>query len=1032
VIQCPSSSATGFPFESLLVMDNAFENTAGMNGWQSEAVRLSQWCLERMAIKLDRHGCYLADGSARWTSSELTQEVLASHFRGEQTIGLGTTSVDDQCLFVALDLDNHVSEHDDNVNLSYALVVADRLWSLGFCPVIEDSDGKGGIHLFVFFSTPVKSETAFNFIRSVVKDFKQHKLDKIECFPKQRTVLTTKMKCGNYIRVPGKHPKRGHWSRFWKDGQWLPTEESASFLLAQSGDDPKQIPAACIEAPCGSKKAVSKFDGESSQVMSEARRHIQEHRGAIAGKRGHDVTFKMACDLVRGFELSDDDAMKLMEQWNKKCSPPWATADLEKKVSDARNASGKTGYLLVTGIRTDLDEESVNNKVIEALARKVDLYSYAGRLAIVREKAVVGQTLELTMQCLAEANLRELISSSCRFYSGGGGFKPRKLVRVPVWCTKAILSRGHWRGVPVLAGIVNHPVFRHDGTILQKNGFDPESGVYVNLVSEFPAVPDAPSAEEVAAAIELLSDVVSDFPFTDASSKSAWLASVLTPLVRDAHGDRTGPLFLYSANDSGAGKGLLADVTWLIVTGHYAEETPAPTNNEEMRKLISTYVRSGARMVLLDDVDGRLGCASLNAALTGTTWKDRLLKENSFIEGPLRITFYATGNNVDLKGDVVRRVCRISLETVDEHPEDRSGFKYTLLLEHVRAHRPALLAAALTVLRGYVAAGRPDQNLKPWGSFSGWSNIVRATLVWAGLPDPAETMADLRETSDEDTDALLLFYASLQKLTGHGTGKMSRQLLAIAKRHEVVSMQRQVADDLKEALERLCGLPVMQISETKLGTTLRHYRNRKIQGMTLRMLKSSGYNLWRIEPGIVGDIGDIQLNQPEISDLSINPDSIHNPFVKENDFLDDTEITSPTTPTSPEGSVKESNYASPGTMNPEDHSDPRPAGLAFKLSTSTSAARKKKTNKKKSPQKARGKTPSPRAKITSRKKVPTRTREEEDDAELNRMMAEFGDWSSPPQEAEEAKQRKKKKKSTTRTGTVKTPRNMKKSNRKKR
>lgn len=961
-----------------------------MNGWQSEAERLSQWCLERMAIKLDRHGCYLADGSALWSSSELTQEVLESHFRGAQTIGLGTTSVNDRCLFVALDLDNHVSEHDDNVNLSYALVVAERLWSLGFCPVIEDSDGKGGIHLFVFFSTPVKSETAFNFIRSVVKDYKQHKLDRIECFPKQRTVSNTKMKCGNYIRVPGKHHKRDHWSRFWKDGQWLPAEDSAAFLLAQSGDDPKQIPAACTEASCGSKKAVSKFDGESSQVMSDARRHIQEHPGAIAGKRGHDVTFKMACDLVRGFELSDDDALKLMEQWNKKCSPPWATADLEKKVSDARNASGKTGYLLVTKIRTDLDEESVNNKVIEALARKVDLYAYAEHLAIVREKTLVGQTLELTMQCLSEANLRELISASCRFYAGGGGFKPRKFVRVPVWCTKAIHSRRHWCGIPMLAGIVNHPVFRHDGTILQKNGFDPESGVYVNLVSEFPAVPDAPSAEEVAAAIELLSDVVSDFPFKDASSKSAWLASVLTPLVRDAHGDRTGPLFLYSANDSGAGKGLLADVTWLIVTGHLAEETPAPTNNEEMRKLISTYVRSGARMVLFDDIAGGLGCASLNAALTGTTWNDRLLKENSLIEGLLRITFYATGNNVDLKGDVVRRVCRISLETADEHPEERSGFKYPRLLEHVRAHRPALLAAALTILRGYVAAGRPDQNLKPWGSFSDWSNIVRATLVWAGLPDPAHTIEDLRETSDEDTDALLLFYTSLRKLTGYGIGKMSRQLLAIAKRFEVVSMQREVADDLKDAIERLCGLPVMKIDEAKLGTTLRHYRNRRIQGMTLRNHKSGGNNFWRIQPGDVGDVVDMQSNQPEINDLIVDPDSIRDPFIEENVFLDDTEITSPT---SPEGSVKESNCASPDSRDPEGHSDPLPAGLAFKLATSTSAARKKKTNKKKSPQKAIGKTPSPPAKINSRKKVPTRTREEEDDAELNRMMAEFDDWS---------------------------------------
>lgn len=1018
-----------------------------MNKWQSEATMLSDWCSGRMAIKKDRFGCYAANGSARWSSSPLSQEILESHFRGEQTIGLGTTSVDDQCLFVALDLDNHVSDQHDNANLAYAIVVAERLRSLGVTPLIEDSDGKGGIHLFVFFSSPVKSETAYNFIRSVVRDFKEHQLEKIECFPKQRTVSTTEKKCGNYIRVPGKHHKRAHWSRFWGDDSWLSIEDSVDLLLKHSGDDPNLIPATCTEDHSGSNEVARKPDVETSQVISDARLHVQKSPRAIAGKRGHDVTFKLACDLVRGFELPDADALRLMDHWNKKCLPPWTTSELQKKISDARKASGKTGYLLVTRIRIDLDEESVNDKVIETLTQKADLYCYAGRLAVVRPKSSTGQLLELMIQILPEANLREFISSSCRFYSGGGA-KSHKFVRVPGWCTKAIFSRGHWRGIPTLAGIVNHPVFRHDGTILQKNGFDRTTGVYVNMVSEFPPVPDAPSAEEVAAAIQLLQDVVSDFPFKDGASRSAWLASVFTPLVRDAHNDRTGPLFLISANDSGAGKGLLADVTWLIVTGRLAEETPAPANNEEMRKLISTYVRSGARMVLFDDVAGSLGCASLNAALTGTTWNDRLLKENSLIEGPLRITFYATGNNVDLKGDMVRRVCRISLETVDEHPEERSGFKYPRLIEHVRAHRPALVAAALTILRGYVAAGRPAQNLTAWGSFGDWSNIVRATLVWSGLPDPADTIVDLRETSDEDADALRLLYESLWQLTKPGTGKRCQELIAIARGVEVSMFQRQFAADLKEGIEGLCGIPILQVDHQKLGTVLRRYRNRMIEGKVLRCVKSNGHNHWRIEPGGVGGIGGIQSIQAEITEGS----SAQNEISKdtEEDISTLKEMTSPMTTKPPGLRDEKSDCAKTGTACPEVCSAPLPAGPASEITASTSAAVKKTTNKKKVQKKASRKTPSTPAEkskkkvqtmasrkapstpatMSVREEIPRTHREDDSFDDFDQLLAEF-DLSNPPHQRKEETRNQKKRNLTERTASVKTPRKTKKSNRRK-
>ncbi len=48
----------------------------------------------------------------------------------------------------------------------------------------------------------------------------------------------------------------------------------------------------------------------------------------------------------------------------------------------------------------------------------------------------------------------------------------------------------------------------------------------------------------------------------------------------------------------------------------------------------------------------------------------------------------------------------------------------------------------LTILGAYVQAGRPSMNLRHWGSFEGWSDLVRGAVVFAGLPDPGDVPVD--------------------------------------------------------------------------------------------------------------------------------------------------------------------------------------------------------------------------------------------------------------------------------------------------
>ncbi len=60
-----------------------------------------------------------------------------------------------------------------------------------------------------------------------------------------------------------------------------------------------------------------------------------------------------------------------------------------------------------------------------------------------------------------------------------------------------------------------------------------------------------------------------------------------------------------------------------------------------------------------------------------------------------------------------------------EHPEERTDFRHPRLLAWVGENRGRILPAALTLLRAYVAAGRPVQRLPGFGSFEEWSDLVR-------------------------------------------------------------------------------------------------------------------------------------------------------------------------------------------------------------------------------------------------------------------------------------------------------------------
>jgi hypothetical protein len=324
-------------------------------------------------------------------------------------------------------------------------------------------------------------------------------------------------------------------------------------------------------------------------------------------------------------------------------------------------------------------------------------------------------------------------------------------------------------------------------------------------------------------------EVVCDFPLATGAHRAAWLAALLTPLARFAFHGAT-PLFVIDANTRAAGKGLLADTIGVIATGRDLARAAYSPKDEEMRKIITSVAVSGERLVLLDNVADTIGGAAFDSMLTATDWSDRWLGTNKLVRAPLTATWYATANNAALRGDTGRRVCHIRLESGLENPEERTGFRHPDLLAWVRRERGRLLVAALTILAAYCRAGRPDQDLPPWGSYEAWSGLVRAAVVWVGLPDPALTRLELAKRADTDGDALRGLIAGWAEADPTGDGKTAAAVL------EELDADKDQAKypTLRAVLASLFDLqPGKLPSARRLGTRLHHFAGRVAGGRCL-------------------------------------------------------------------------------------------------------------------------------------------------------------------------------------------------------
>ena len=90
-------------------------------------------------------------------------------------------------------------------------------------------------------------------------------------------------------------------------------------------------------------------DGYSSRFVSlreRIERYIDACPEAISGQQGHNTTFKVAIALIRGFDLSEIEALDFLRRFNQRCKPRWSERELKHKLADAAQVRSQKGRVL--------------------------------------------------------------------------------------------------------------------------------------------------------------------------------------------------------------------------------------------------------------------------------------------------------------------------------------------------------------------------------------------------------------------------------------------------------------------------------------------------------------------------------------------------------------------------------------------------------------------------------------------------------------------------------------------------------------
>ncbi|WP_433687025.1 hypothetical protein ACQP0I_25655 [Micromonospora carbonacea] len=318
----------------------------------------------------------------------------------------------------------------------------------------------------------------------------------------------------------------------------------------------------------------------------------------------------------------------------------------------------------------------------------------------------------------------------------------------------SVLAAKTWPNVPPLRGIIGAPVLRRDGTLLQRPGYDPATGLYLASKVALPPVPGEPTAEQVREARTfLLSRFLRDFPWASAADRANYVALLATPILRHFTRSLT-PFALIDATMPSSGKTILTAGPGML----YGQRImPWAYSDEELRKSITAVLAEQVGVVIWDNLaEGTVIDSAVLAQLVTTgVWSDRQLGASRNVATVNDRLWMATGNNLQVGGDMASRTVRVHLDPNMPRPElrDQSGFGIPHLDQWITdpANQLTVLWHLLVLVLDWTRQGAPRVTGVSMRQFTPWAQALGGFLAHHGIDGFLTNAADVREIDEDET-----------------------------------------------------------------------------------------------------------------------------------------------------------------------------------------------------------------------------------------------------------------------------------------
>jgi hypothetical protein len=489
-------------------------------------------------------------------------------------------------------------------------------------------------------------------------------------------------------------------------------------------------------------------------------------------------------------------------------------------------ARGQRSFTLKEFKHVILVESELHNAVnetLEILEKRKDAFNYGG---------VLVTPINKTLNYLDHPKMKHLL----------GGFIQYLTLTKPCNPTNELVdgvsSIGVARNLNPITGFVDHPVIDSKLRMLLKPGYNQQMKMLGDFdYKDFEIKDKQLTDQEVMFHWNRVFAPFTAFELGDDDDRTVLMAAVFSAVLRQAL--TTCPVFGFDAPIQGSGKSLLAETIGIIASGKAPSAIPPASGkfDDEFRKGLTAILLRGDKVINFDNIVGTFDSASFAAAITSEFFEGRYLGKSKMIKVRNKTLFLMTGNNLQLVGDMSRRVLKarlipksnkLAMRKYDFDPRERA-------LEA----RSAIISSVLSLINHWKHCGQ-EKLPGTMTSFSEWDLLVRQPLAFIGQQFPETGMVDVlavslkQQNDSSDKDALINLLKEAAIYFGVGVlfkGGAAFKAFKDSTRFEDAVLAFKSREELR--------------SSQHMGNLFKQFKDRDVEGLVLRCKQISGsWSYW--------------------------------------------------------------------------------------------------------------------------------------------------------------------------------------------